>query len=489
VLLLLVVAFWVGEDQRGHRALGRELARLKAVGAPLSWEELAPHESPPEENFGAAAPLLGIGVDASVREALRVACLSSVKGVGMPANPEDPLDVSGLKKLLENERLLGFPGKSENAAQEILDAWNAVHGQFFEQLESAVDRPRSEIDPPLQQRVTSADPWNVDSSGLIALMSLSKALAIRTFLAIETDNAALTYSSLRVMFRLSELAADHPSIVGGLVANTMDFMAVAALQRAASSSLLADSDWAQLDAALHRVDARCRAERHLAGERIFALLYAADMRDHRGKYVGNLRAMISFGGGLAIASKFPEVLRDALEMGAVYLAPGGWFDQLAVEAATWNSAVIDSLAIRGWEGALITASSLEADTKSFRYRFRPHRLLDQTAAFTSGPVRAFAHSAALYELARCAVALERHRLANGTYPERLDDLVPRFIVAIPADLDGKPLRYTKTSGDEYILYSVGPDLIDDGGAALKTSKSRLAAKAPGTDIVWRCSAP
>lgn len=58
------------------------------------------------------------------------------------------------------------------------------------------------------------------------------------------------------------------------------------------------------------------------------------------------------------------------------------------------------------------------------------------------------------QLALAAIALERYRLRHGRYPEKLDDLVPEILSAIPMDFgDGKTLRY-KRVGDNYELWSV-----------------------------------
>ncbi|MBN2132293.1 MAG: hypothetical protein JW741_22520 [Sedimentisphaerales bacterium] len=65
--------------------------------------------------------------------------------------------------------------------------------------------------------------------------------------------------------------------------------------------------------------------------------------------------------------------------------------------------------------------------------------------------------------ARVAVALERHRLATGDLPEKLSDLVPAYLPAIPQDpFDGKPLRYKQLDAG-FVVYSIGPDRQDDGG--------------------------
>ena len=67
--------------------------------------------------------------------------------------------------------------------------------------------------------------------------------------------------------------------------------------------------------------------------------------------------------------------------------------------------------------------------------------------------------------ARLAFAIERSRIARGTLPEQLDELAPDFIVAIPADIySGKALIYRRKESGGFILYGVGPNRVDDGGA-------------------------
>jgi len=74
--------------------------------------------------------------------------------------------------------------------------------------------------------------------------------------------------------------------------------------------------------------------------------------------------------------------------------------------------------------------------------------------------------------ARIACALQRYRLAHGTFPETLDALAPQFIQKTPRDIiGGQPLHYRRT-GDSFSLYSVAWNEADDGGKVLfdKTGK-------------------
>jgi hypothetical protein len=83
---------------------------------------------------------------------------------------------------------------------------------------------------------------------------------------------------------------------------------------------------------------------------------------------------------------------------------------------------------------------------------------------------------------RCAiaaVAAERYRLMhNNTWPRGLDDLVKEGLLKeVPKDpYDGKPLRFKRTPTG-VIVYSVGPDMIDNGGKLAPANP-----RAAGTDI-------
>lgn len=61
------------------------------------------------------------------------------------------------------------------------------------------------------------------------------------------------------------------------------------------------------------------------------------------------------------------------------------------------------------------------------------------------------------------IAAHRYRLANGNFPETIDQLVPEFLESMPLDvITGNPLKYLLTD-DGLEIYSVGADLDDDGG--------------------------
>jgi len=76
------------------------------------------------------------------------------------------------------------------------------------------------------------------------------------------------------------------------------------------------------------------------------------------------------------------------------------------------------------------------------------------------------------------LALRAYWLDHGAYPGDLSDLAPDYLSAVPDDpfAGEAPLRY-RIDGDRYILYSVGPDGMDDGGTAIFDPDATFAPRA------------
>jgi hypothetical protein len=87
------------------------------------------------------------------------------------------------------------------------------------------------------------------------------------------------------------------------------------------------------------------------------------------------------------------------------------------------------------------------------------------AVRVEGWSRKVAEADARRACARTVLALDR-AAARGRIPERLDELVPEHLARVPIDpFDGKPLKYARKDG-EVVVYSIGPDLADDGGVPI-----------------------
>jgi len=61
------------------------------------------------------------------------------------------------------------------------------------------------------------------------------------------------------------------------------------------------------------------------------------------------------------------------------------------------------------------------------------------------------------------MALRSYKCDQGSGPENLGLLVPKYLNRLPTDpFSGNPLVY-HPMGTNWILYSLGPDRVDDGG--------------------------
>jgi len=86
-------------------------------------------------------------------------------------------------------------------------------------------------------------------------------------------------------------------------------------------------------------------------------------------------------------------------------------------------------------------------------------------------------------LARIAVALARHQGDLGAFPASLEELVPKYLPAIPSDeISGSPFGYS-VSGDLATVYSWGEDQDDDGGIPVVNESNDDGAVEDG-DVVW-----
>ena len=83
------------------------------------------------------------------------------------------------------------------------------------------------------------------------------------------------------------------------------------------------------------------------------------------------------------------------------------------------------------------------------------------------------------------LALRQYQQAEQHSPQTLQDLVPKYLSEVPVDpFDGKPLRYRVRSDGRWIVYSVGPNQLDENGEQPKGDPRKYAD--PGDVIFCEC---
>ena len=83
------------------------------------------------------------------------------------------------------------------------------------------------------------------------------------------------------------------------------------------------------------------------------------------------------------------------------------------------------------------------------------------------------------DICRTGLALKIYKTKDGNYPEKLESLVPEFLKEVPTDPFSSENLIYKKSANGFILYSLGPNMKDDGGTDAKENKWQ-----GDYDIVW-----
>jgi hypothetical protein len=198
-----------------------------------------------------------------------------------------------------------------------------------------------------------------------------------------------------------------------------------------------------------------------------------------------------------------DVELQAVEDGKVSMVQ---FNQSINRRPTWNLRQLDDVLYR------VSPGSLRANRASLLTNL--NRLVEiaklpveeqaealkalETAQQKSPPLAsALLHSwlsrlGAAYQLSRAelrcgaaAIAAERFRARHGHWPGSLQDLVPELLARVPMDpYDGAPLRLRRLA-DGLAVYTVGPDLQDNGGSLPRRPLSGITEPAPLTDVGFR----
>lgn len=236
------------------------------------------------------------------------------------------------------------------------------------------------------------------------------------------------------MVATSESLKNEPILVSQLVRIACLGVAAGALERTLARHELTDEQLALIQEAFARQQLHDSLGRALRGEQFF-LIQVSQTNASTGDPAADWARSLPFRG--ADMAKGMELWRDVIDAS----------DEGMLETLTATEAM---------EAEIDAVSGSTIDR--FRYPTTA-MLLPAVGAAT----QAFLRGEATARLAETGVACERYRLAHDDLPQKLDDLVPEFLPRVPLDpFDRQPLRYRLTESGA-LLYSVGPDQLDDGG--------------------------
>jgi type II secretory pathway pseudopilin PulG len=264
-----------------------------------------------------------------------------------------------------------------------------------------------------------------------------------------TGNTTQPINDLNALFRLARAAGSDPIIVCSLVEDAIDALGVktleAVLPHLSGADQLQRLQIGDVDAA------RRQAQRSLIGEEAFGLSIFSDLASDRLTMTGLIGEARPRGPNPDAANipPLPMLLR-------IFVIPSD------VQAYKQYLERCQQQVQEPFTPTTIEQTS-EGATKAARHGLLTSIIVPALQRYVERVVMDEAFRAT----ALAAIAVDRYRLDHdGAFPARLDALVPQYMDDVPLDpFDGHPLRFI-VRNDQALIYSIGPDLKDDGGAPL-----------------------
>lgn len=410
VLLVLtpVVTVWIFQSYSAAR-VEEALARIRAEGEPADLAELGEYYALPAGAansatlwMSATAPLSGPGYAAAAGD---------LPIVGRGESDVPPPDQ---------------PWPQQDAAEQHL----ARHANSLEKMHEAANLGPARYPTDFHQGVQMLLPHGQ------ALRCGVRLLALEAHVRARQGDAHGVAEALHAMIQAGESLQREPVLVSQLVRFACTGVGVQTLEDLLPHIDFSDDDLARLQADLDAADAQDGLQRALLGERVLGF----DAFQNPAVLQSQIRPSV------------PRFMAFTRHDGLVlYLESMEQFHDAA--GKPWPQALAEADAVQ--QHITDRASS---GVGKFRYAL--------TALATPAMEGAFAAAArveARNRTAATALAAERYRRQHGRFPEKLEQLTPKFLPAVPTDpFDGQPLRYA-ASENRRVVYSIGPDGVDDAG--------------------------
>lgn len=450
-VVTLAALFYAEENWRGRRAWETWLRDRAAAGDSLDWKTVVPPPVPDDRNM-AAAPVfaeLFAGTNGYNAEA-------RINRIDLPIAPS------------------ALAGGDWRAGRRMnVDAWRVAHSNdnlaaalapydaLLEEIRVAAARPECRF-PALYE-----DGIRMQVPHCMGLLRVDKLLFRRAVVSLESGQPAAALDDLRLMARLAEALKTEPTLVGILVRTGMLSSVLQATWEGIVDRRFDDAQLTELQSILARPDLIAHLELAMQGERRFAASLLPELIAQPGN---TINASLGVDGEMDSAA---SALADAF--------PAGWYSlNLLTLDRFYVEKVLPAVDVKA--GHVDTVRIQKAEDEGFRRRPSTVIAAIMARAATYAFLRPTLIQAGLKQ-ATIACAIERYRRAKGAIPERLDQLVPEYLAAIPADpVGGAPLRY-RVDGAQYVIYSVGWDARDAGGIVSRRSGDQQLKDKEG-DWVW-----
>jgi hypothetical protein len=412
VAVSLLIVSLVTVSYRASARVQSELARIEQAGEPTSGAELDEHYRLPPGVEDTTD--LWLQATSTLEEDTSGALAAELPIVGDSQAEIPPA---------------GEPWPEMDAVEQLLDDC----GRSLDLMHEAADLGGAARYP-----VDCSRGFFAELGHLQRLRGGARLLALEAHVRAHRGDPHGAAESIHAMFMLARSLEREPFLVSMLVRIACEAIAQEQLEELLWSVEFPDEDLHQLQADLRSLDCHEHLREAMVGERAAAM---AAIDDPASLDVGVEK------GVMGAAWRFTQ-----REGTAFYLE---------------HMSAMIAAAEKPWPQALQEADLAEARLEqlargSILVRMR-HMIPQLLAPALSAAFEAAARHAALSQAADASIAIEQYRRKHGKLPEQLDQLVPEFLPEVPTDpYNGQPLKYL-VRDDEYLVYSVGSNRMDEGG--------------------------
>ena len=428
--------------------LNRALEHARAQGEPLALAELVPPEVPAARNaaplyqeaYDQSNKLLAYSYTAQSRQELALEKLSDLS---------TPIDSEGLAIL----------GRSQAAIEQV-------------RLASRLPVCRFPTD-------WSQEPIKILFPQYGVMRRLARLMSVQAIVEAKRGNTTAALRDARCIFAISDHLKDEPVMVGFLVGRAIDALGNRTVAHILEIAPISAEQGRAFEASLPQTDWSAWLRRAMLGERTFGLSVFEMARAQPSQLASEVLPLMANGSD---AADVPGTRLLLSPLGKLW-APMLRLDQVEL--------------LRLWEMRLRSVTPMpvpmprrEVEAFDKALRDAPVYALPARILFPPGArVHQYRDLVEVYSRQRQALlALSAYRQAHGRYPAKLSEAEPMW-GPLPRDLySSQPMRYT-SDGRTFVLYSIGPNLMDDGGRNFPTSDrggawpKGMEAVLPG-DIVW-----
>jgi hypothetical protein len=352
--------------------------------------------------------------------------------------------------------------KTNTPSEEIMTALQPFESELS-QIADGVRLPRCRFP------VRYEDGYSAWFPHLTPLRGLARCYVARSRVHFAAGKVDLAVHDLVTVIRLARALDDEPTLIQELVQAAILQMAAQPLQGNLVGAKFTDVQLKSLQDELAGFNMIRRHQLAMNGER---LLFANKViQEIIEKDLLERAKCLNF---LGVNSPLMEVV-------ILVLVPTGWWYDSMLHINRWHLDMVQPALDPDRQRVDVSRISSGA-TYIMKLPNRPTNLLLKLfSPGLSATTTQVVMTQTQVNLAQIALALERYRLKNQSYPASLEALVPDCIAKIPHEIvTGDPPQYRLESSDRYVLYSTGWNATDEGGF--------VSSKREDGDWVWKAAA-